>query len=209
MAYITGTQEFWSTSLHVAPGTLVPRSDTELLVERALEFAAKAPEGYIAELGTGTGAIAIALANELPDRIIVAVELSVAALRIAQTNITTHTTGNAHLVNASWLDCIANNSIAMVLANPPYLASDDPHLPALEHEPHSALVSGKTGLEDLEHIMRQSLRVAKPGAPLIMEHGCEQATAVRARLIDYGYEDVGTGQDLAGLDRISFGIVKQ
>ncbi len=207
MAYITGTREFWSFELQVAAGTLVPRADTELLVEHALNLVTKAPQGYIVELGTGSGAIAIAIAHELPHRNVLAVESSARALHVAQHNIRAHTTGNVQLINASWLDSIANNSVAMVLANPPYLASNDPHLAQLEHEPYSALVSGNTGLEDLEHIIKETVRVAKAGAPLIVEHGCEQAIAVRTQLIDYGYIDVGTGLDLAGLERISFGLV--
>lgn len=207
IAYITGVREFWSFDLRTAPGTLVPRADTEVLVERALEMIGTAPEGYIVELGTGSGAIAIAVASELPDRAVLAVELSTQALNVAFENIREHTSGNVQLINASWLDSIAENVVAMVLANPPYLANNDPHLPQLVHEPHSALVSGETGLEDLEHIMCETIRVAKPGAPLIIEHGCEQGDAVRARLIDYGYVDVDTGLDLAGLERISFGLV--
>lgn len=193
--------------MQVSPGTLVPRADTEILVEKALEIAAHTADGYIVDLGTGTGAIAIAVANELPDRHIIAIECSTPATKIAQTNIQTLSAGNVQLIQASWLDAIADNQAAMVLSNPPYLASDDPHLEQLKHEPLDALVSGQTGLEDLEHIIASTSRAAKPGAPLILEHGNLQGDGVRQLLLDYSYTGVGTTVDLAGRDRISFGYV--
>ena len=206
LAYITGSKEFWSMPLHVSPGTLVPRGDTEILVEKALQMATVAPAGMIAELGTGTGAIAIALATELPDRTIIAVERSDDALKVAQRNVQQHASNRVQLLRGSWLNAICDNSIAMIVSNPPYLAADDPHLPDLTYEPTPALVSGPTGLEDLEHIFRQARRCGVNGAPLIVEHGCSQGEQVRTLLLHYGYADVGTSADLAGLDRVSFGI---
>lgn len=126
---------------------------------------------------------------------------------VAQENINTQACQNLHLIQGSWLDAIADDAAAMILANPPYLATDDPHLEQLHHEPHDALVSGPSGLEDLEHIVVESLRAGKPGAPLILEHGYEQAASVRQLLLDYNYTGVGTALDLAGLERISFGFV--
>ena len=207
VAYILGVREFWSAELTVARGTLVPRPDTEILVEKALELALHAPDGYIVDLGTGSGAIVIAMALELPQRKFIAIEKSAAALRIAQTNINAHAPDNVQLIHASWLDGIANESVAMVLANPPYLANNDSHLEQLRHEPFEALVSGSSGLEDLDIIIGDTVRVAMHGAPLIVEHGSEQGAAVRERLKKHGYASVGTALDLAGLERISFGQI--
>ena len=207
LAYIIGVREFWSTELVVTQNTLVPRPDTEILVEKALELATEAPDGYIVDLGTGTGAIVIAMAQELPKRQFIAVEKSAAALHIAQTNLNKHTAGNVQLVHANWLDSVAADSVAMVLANPPYLANNDPHLARLRHEPREALVSGNSGLEDLETIVRETARVGKDRAPLVLEHGCNQAAAVQALLLDYSYAEIDKGLDLAGLERISFGLV--
>lgn len=207
IAYITGSQEFWSIELHTAPGTLVPRADTEILVDKALDLASDAPEGVILDLGTGTGAIAIAVACELPHRQIVAIERSDAALRVAHNNIRAQTSANLHLVQGSWLDALADDSIAMVLSNPPYLADNDPHLDQLRCEPMDALISGSTGLEDLEHIIAKTARVGKNNAPLIVEHGNQQAADVRTLMLDYNYAGVDTGLDLAGHERISFGYV--
>lgn len=207
IAYIIGRREFWSTNLHVRPGTLVPRADTEILVEKALELCRQAPDGVVLDLGTGSGAIAIAVGGEVPDRQVVAIERNTTAALVADTNIRAQALENLQLIQGSWLDAIADNIAAMVLANPPYLASNDPHLQQLTYEPVDALVSGLTGLEDLEHIIAQSVRVAKHGAPLIVEHGCEQGADVRQLLLDYSYSRVGTGLDLAGLERISFGFV--
>ena len=207
VAYILGVREFWSAELMVAQGALVPRPDTEILVEKALELEPHAPDGYIVDLGTGSGAIVIAMALELPQRKFIAIEKSAAALTIAQTNINTHAPDNVQLIHASWLDGIASESVAMVLANPPYLASNDSHLKQLRHEPQEALVSGCSGLEDLDVIIRGTVRVAMHGAPLIVEHGSEQGAAVRELLESQGYAGVGTGLDLAGFERISFGLI--
>ena len=206
VAYLLGVKEFWSAELRVAQGTLVPRPDTEILVEKALELALYAPDGYIVDLGTGSGAIVIAMALELPQRKFIAIEKSAAALEIAQTNIKTHTPDNVQLIHGSWLDSLANESVAMALANPPYLANTDSHLKQLRHEPHGALVSGTSGLEDLDIIISDTVRVAMHGAPLIVEHGSEQGAAVRQRLENQGYENVGTALDLAGHERISYGV---
>ncbi|MFK7997233.1 MAG: peptide chain release factor N(5)-glutamine methyltransferase [Granulosicoccus sp.] len=207
LAYITGTREFWSTDLHIAPGALVPRADTEILVEKSLELARLAPEGAVLDLGTGTGAIAIAIASELTNRQIIAIERSREALAVAHENIRAQAFNHLHLIQGCWLDAIADKSVAMLLTNPPYLASNDIHLEQLRHEPRDALVSGPTGLEDLEHIIATAVRVGKSGAPLILEHGCQQGSDVRQLLLNYNYSGVDTGLDLAGLERISFGFV--
>lgn len=212
IAYITGVNEFWSKQLAVNAFTLDPRADTEVLVEKAIEIGSQVtgrtlPDGVVLDLGTGTGAIAIAVADELPERQVVAIERSQQALQVATQNVISHDCSNVDLLCGSWLDAIANDSVAMVLANPPYLASDDPHLVHLQHEPLAALVSGETGLEDLEHIICDTVRAGKLGAALLLEHGCDQGDAVRQLLTHHGYQGVTTSADLAGLERISYGYV--
>ena len=212
IAYITGMNEFWSKELLVNASTLDPRADTEVLVEKAIEigrpdYGQTLPDGVVLDLGTGTGAIAIAVAGELPERQVVAIERSPQALQVAAQNVNKHVCNNVDLLCGSWLDAIADNSVAMVLANPPYLASDDPHLAQLQHEPQEALVSGQTGLEDLEHIIVDTVRAGKKGAVLLLEHGCDQGDAVRQLLARHGYRGVTTSLDLAGLERVSLGYV--
>lgn len=205
IAYLTGKREFWSMMLNVAPGVLVPRPDSELLVEVALQHQSSIPDGPVADLGTGTGAIAIALATELPERNVVAVERQLTAIDIAKSNIHQFARNNIDLIQANWLGALADHSLAMIVANPPYLAMNDPHLSSLAHEPRDALVSGPQGLDDLSLIVEQSTRVAKPGAIVILEHGFEQGDAVRSLLHTWGFISIDTQQDLAGLDRVSSG----
>ena len=205
LAYITGQREFWSLPLSLAAGALIPRPDTELLVDLALQYLPGLPPGDIFELGTGSGAIALALAQEIEDRPIVAIERHSAALQVARDNIRQFGQGRVQLIQASWLDCIASDSAAMIVSNPPYLASDDPHLPTLQYEPQTALVSGINGLEDIELIIKASCRVGKPGCLLLLEHGNEQGSSVRSLLENYNIEQIQTCRDLSGHERVSLG----
>lgn len=191
--------------LKVAPGVLVPRPDTETLIEKAIELIPTTPDGVIVELGTGSGAIAIALANEIPSRTVIAIEQSNTAISIAAINVEQFANNPMHLVRASWLDSICENSAAMIVANPPYLPCDDPHLPQLQFEPRAALVSGDSGLEDLDHIIKDSRRAGMDGCLLMLEHGYEQGLEVRSLLAQNGYTNINTGCDLAGQERISYG----
>ena len=206
IAYLTGTKEFWSLALSVKQGVLDPRPDTEILVEKALDLHAHLPAGCIVELGTGSGAIALALAQEINDRSIIAVERNELALNVAAKNIERFGLARVQLVQASWLDALQSQSAAMIISNPPYLAADDEHLPSLKHEPHNALVSGSTGLEDLEAIIKASCRVCKPGGVLLLEHGYQQGSDVRSLLTNYNYQQVQTDRDLAGHERVSYGF---
>lgn len=207
LAYITGKKEFWSIALDVEPGVLVPRPDTELLVEIALRLYSQLPGGCIVELGTGSGAIALALAQELAKQTIVAVERNTLALRVAAKNIAIFGQNRVQLVQANWLDSLQSRSAAIIVSNPPYLATDDEHLPSLQHEPLNALVSGDTGLEDIETIIKDSCRVGKPGGVLLLEHGYQQGRAVRSLLSRYNYLSISTECDLAGLERVSYGYL--
>lgn len=186
----------------------MPRPDTETLVEKALDIEASLPAGCIMELGTGSGAISVALAQELKHRLIVAVEKYKPALQTAAINIQRHGQNRVQLVQGDWLRALDQQQAAMVIANPPYLASDDPHLPSLQFEPLSALVSGDSGLEDIEVIIKDTLRVGKPGCALLLEHGFEQASAVRSLLEHYTFQGVESDRDLTGHERISFGYMK-
>lgn len=205
LAYITGEREFWSLPLSLAAGALIPRPDTELLVELALERLPELPPGDVIELGTGSGAIALALAQEVDDRHITAIEKHAAALQVAHDNIRRLGQGRVQLIQASWLDSIAADTASLIISNPPYLASDDPHLPTLQFEPQTALVSGRTGLEDIQQITEASCRVGKPGCLLLLEHGHEQGSHVRSILGDYNFDKIETCRDLAGLERVSLG----
>lgn len=206
IAYLTGTREFWSLPLCVSPGVLVPRPDTEILVEKALEIIPTAPRGCIIELGTGSGAIALALAQETSDRMIFAVEREQQALDIAKDNINRFGQERVQLVQGDWLNAFSAHSAAMIVSNPPYLGNDDEHLPSLAYEPYSALVSGPSGLEDLELIIKAALQVGLPGSTLLLEHGYEQAEEVRTLFAIHGYEGISSEKDLAGHERITIGI---
>lgn len=205
IAYITGNKEFWSLELTVGPGVLVPRPDTELLVEIALSLHPKLPAGCIIELGTGSGAVALALAQEIKNQTIIAIERNAPALHVAAQNIRDFGMERVRLIQASWLDALQSDSAAMIVSNPPYLATDDEHLPSLKYEPHNALVSGYTGLEDLEAIIKQSCRVCKPGGVVLLEHGYQQGHDVRSLLSSYNYHSIQTDHDLAGHERVSYG----
>nr|WP_169727579.1 peptide chain release factor N(5)-glutamine methyltransferase [Granulosicoccus antarcticus] len=207
LAYITGQREFWSLPLQLGEGVLIPRPDTEILVEQALARLSTLPAGGIIELGTGSGAIAVALAQEISDRAIIAVECHTAAIKVAQGNIGRFGNGRVQLVQGSWLDALADDCAAMIISNPPYLANNDPHLPALHYEPLSALVSGQSGLEDLETIISATCRVGRPGCLLLLEHGNEQGDAVRSLLGQYNFKHIQTERDLAGHERVSFGFL--
>jgi len=205
MAYILGSKEFWSIPLHVKPGVLIPRPDTESLVEEIIKREPECPEGCIVDLGTGSGAIAIALSQEIPDRHIVAVEYSPAALELARKNIQQFGHNNIQLINGDWLNAFALQSVAIIVSNPPYLANDDEHLESLRYEPEEALVSGDDGLTDYKRIIESSRNVLTPGGLLAFEHGHLQAQALIALLGQFGFENLSTQKDLANKDRVSIG----
>ncbi|MFK7891561.1 MAG: peptide chain release factor N(5)-glutamine methyltransferase [Granulosicoccus sp.] len=209
VAYLTGKRAFWSFELDVSPGALIPRPETELLVETALSLVRHSPAGPIVDLGTGTGAIAIALALEIPDRSIIAVERSAAAAQIAAQNCRQHTPDGVTLLRADWLSGFAGNSLAMAVTNPPYLAEHDPHLQSLSCEPVEALVSGPEGMDDLQRIARDFVRTGKPGAPLLLEHGFDQGARVRSTLHSCGYREIDTVVDLEQRERVSYGFLPE
>ena len=204
VAYVLGEAGFHDLTLTVTPDTLIPRPETELLVEIALTLAIPAPQ--VADLGTGSGAIALALAAARPDWQVHAVDRSAAALAVAEYNARRlGLMDRMRFVAGDWCAPLAPGAFGLIVANPPYLAETDPHLPALRHEPRSALVAGPTGLEDLARIIDTARDVLMPGGWLILEHGWDQGPAVRELLSAASYRAVSSHQDFAGHDRVALG----
>lgn len=207
VAYVLGRREFWSLELEVDAGVLVPRHETELLVELALA----ALEGVVAprvlDLGTGSGAIGLAIAHERRDSRVELVDASPAALAVAARNRSRLGLANATLHLGSWYAPVAGARFHAIVSNPPYLAADDPHLAGAElrHEPRAALVAGPGGLEDLERVACAAPAHLLPGGWLGCEHGATQGAAVRALYAAAGLRGVDTARDLAGHERVTFG----
>jgi release factor glutamine methyltransferase len=208
VAYITGEREFWSLSFKVAPGVLIPRPETELLVELALERLGAAASASVLDLGTGSGCIAVAIARERPRARVTATDVSRAALAIARENAQRHGAA-VEFVASDWLDALASRHFDLILANPPYVAAGDLHLDRgdLRFEPPAALVGGADGLDSIRAIISQSRAHLAPGGWLCFEHGHEQAERCRALLRDAGYREVFSRGDLAGIERACGGCV--
>ncbi|MBW3550806.1 MAG: peptide chain release factor N(5)-glutamine methyltransferase [Proteobacteria bacterium] len=207
VAYLTGRRGFWRFELQVTPATLIPRAETELLVELAL---ARLPEGArprVADLGTGSGAIALALALERPAARVVATDASRAALAIARDNARSLGASNIELRHGDWLTPLAGECFELIASNPPYIAEADAHLREgdLRHEPRTALASGTDGLDAIRTISRGAPAHLVPGGWLLIEHGWEQGAAVRALLDAAGLIDIRTDRDLEQRERITSG----
>lgn len=207
VAYIIGEREFWSLPLAVSPSTLIPRPDTERLVEIALDKAADTP-GDILDLGTGTGAIAIALASELPQRKVWGVDLKTEAKELATRNAERLGFTNTEFHAGSWFEPIeAGTQFALIVSNPPYIEKTDPHLTQgdVRFEPLSALVAEENGLADIKHIAKNALAYLMTGGWLMFEHGYDQGGAVREILSSLGYDQVETFKDYGDNDRVTIG----
>jgi release factor glutamine methyltransferase len=203
LAYLSGVKEFYGLSLQVDARVLDPRPDTETLVDWALECLAGLPAPRVIDLGTGSGAIALALQHERPDALVSAVDASDDALAVAQANAQRlDLTVDFRL--GHWLTGIEAR-FDLIASNPPYIAEDDPHLAALTHEPRQALAAGQDGLDDIRAIVAQAPTHLQPGGWLLLEHGWDQAAAVRQLLQAAGFTDVQSRADLAGIERCSGG----
>lgn len=206
IAYLTGQREFWSLDFEVNPSVLIPRHETELLVESALALIETGSAPTILDLGTGSGIIAITLGLTREDAKIMAVDASIAALSVARRNADRLGSSNVEFFVSDWFTHIDKSiRFDLIVSNPPYIADNDPHLQKgdLRFEPREALTSGPDGLEDIRTIANQAREFLLPSASLIMEHGYDQADAVRRILIEAGYEGVGTRHDLQGHPRVT------
>jgi release factor glutamine methyltransferase len=206
LAYLTGAREFWSLPLRITPAVLVPRPETELLVERALALG-NVTQASIAELGTGSGAVALALASERPHWRVTAIELSPEALAVARANAEQLALTGIDFRQGSWFEPLAEERFDLILSNPPYVASDDPALdePSLAHEPRLALTPGADALECLRSIAHGAPQHLRPGGWLLLEHGTAQGAALRNELVLAGLRSVRSHHDLAGHERVTEG----
>lgn len=203
VAYLTGHKEFWSLPLQVNEHTLIPRPETELLVEKTLSLLAARPSATILELGTGSGAIALALAKERPFWNIVACDIHQQTLNIAAANQEALGLANVQFYQSDWFSAIGTQYFDAIVANPPYLAEDDPHLQEdIRFEPSRALVSGKNGLQALNHIIQHARSYLNHQGILLVEHGATQKDAVMNQLKQCGYASIHCWQDWQNHDRV-------
>jgi release factor glutamine methyltransferase len=224
IAYLLEEREFYGLTFKVSPATLIPRPETELLVDLALQRIPSPPtplphagEGgrqagrgkkfRILDLGTGSGAIALSIAHARPDAEVVAVDASIAALEVAQFNTRRLNLGNVRLLHGDWFSALKGESFDMIVSNPPYIAAGDVHLAQgdVRFEPRAALISGTDGLDDIRHICTQAKAHLGPNGWLIFEHGYDQAARVRALLKQSGLEEIFSARDLSGIERVSGG----
>ncbi|MFY1051995.1 peptide chain release factor N(5)-glutamine methyltransferase [Ectopseudomonas khazarica] len=206
VAYILGHQGFWSLDLEVAPHTLIPRPDTELLVESALALLPATPLAAL-DLGTGTGAIALALASERPGWQVTGVDRVEDAVALAERNRQRLQLGNVRFLHSHWFSALAGQRYGLILSNPPYIRADDRHLDQgdVRFEPSSALVAGADGLDDIRAIIQAAPQYLLAGGWLLLEHGFDQAEAVRELLATAGFSEAHSRRDLGGHERISLG----
>ena len=210
VAYLTGWRGFWTLELAVTPATLVPRPETELLVDLALARLPVDAPVRVADLGTGSGAIALAIASERPRAQVLATDASSDALDVARGNAARNGIGNVAFRLGSWLQPLGEDTFDLIASNPPYIAEGDPHLARgdLRFEPAMALSCGADGLDAIRVIVRDAPACLRPGGWLLLEHGWEQGDAVRALLAAAGFADVATERDLEQRDRVSLGRLR-
>lgn len=205
VAHLLERQEFWSLPLKVSPATLIPRADTERLVEAVLDLVLP-PKARVLDLGTGTGAIALALASERPQWQIVAVDSQPLAVALARENARSLGLASVEIAESDWFAAVTGQ-FDLIVSNPPYIAAGDPHLNEgdVRFEPHSALVADDDGLADLRHIIVEASAYLRVGGYLLVEHGADQGSAVAALFRENHYRAVATIKDLGGRDRVTCG----
>ena len=206
VAYITGTRDFWTFTLNVSDATLIPRPDTEILVEEALS---RLPEGpsAICDLGTGTGAIALALASERPQALVTGVDFQPEAVVLATANAAALNITNVRFIQSSWFDSLTGQQFNLIASNPPYVEQNSEYLKQgdVRFEPDSALTSGADGLDDIRLIISAAPAHLLPGGWLLLEHGYQQGPAIRELLQQRGFNQISTARDLAGQPRVTIG----
>ncbi len=207
VAYLTGEREFWSRSFKVNPDVLIPRPDSELLIELSLDLLPTTQASKIIDLGTGSGILAITLAAERPRSKVIACDLSPAALRTAQDNAQQLQIDNVRFLASNWFSAITDRDFDLVISNPPYIDQHDPHLQQgdVRFEPDSALISAENGLQDIRLLADQARQHLKPGGYLLIEHGYDQQTAVQALFKRFNYQQITTHRDYAGNPRVTSG----
>ncbi len=207
IAYIVGSREFWSRDFIVTPDVLIPRPETELLIELSLEILADKPQAQIIDLGTGSGIIAITLAAERPDIKVIATDLSDKALAIARQNSTAQQLKNIQFIQSCWFDEVPQSRFDLVISNPPYIEENDPHLSLgdLRFEPDSALIAKEKGLRDINTISHQARNYLKPKGTLLIEHGYNQQQDLQTRFKSLAYSNINTHFDLANNPRVTTG----
>jgi len=209
VAYILGEKEFWSLPLRVTPDVLIPRPETELLVERALAHLPPGADLELLDLASGSGAVALAIASERPACHVTGTDISPAAIDIARKNAATLRLDRVEFVAGSWYEPVAGRRFKLIVSNPPYIANGDPRVDSgvQRFEPHAALYSGATGLEAITAVIEGARGHLEPGGRLVLEHGDTQGASVRALLKHAGFDDVSTHRDLAGRERCTEGML--
>lgn len=207
VAYLLGEREFFGLNFKVTPATLIPRPDTELLVELALQRIPKLGNCRVLDMGTGSGVIALSIAHARPDAAVVAVDASEAALQVAQQNQRELAINNAEFLLSDWFSSLAKVRFDMIVSNPPYIAASDEHLEQgdVRFEPLSALVSGEDGLRDIRRISAQAVQHLNEQGWLMFEHGYDQAEQVREILQQADFQQVFSARDLSGIERVTGG----
>jgi len=205
LAYLTGRREFWSLELEVTPAVLVPRPETELVVELALAALERVFRPAVLDLGTGSGAIALAIAREREDALVTAADASAGALEVAERNARRLGIGNVRFLRGSWYEPVGPARFDAIVSNPPYVAADDPALAGLAHEPRDALVADRGGIAAIAEVCEGAGSHLVTGGQLIIEHGADQGAAVRGLMSRAGLAEVRTHRDLASRERVTGG----
>ncbi len=207
IAYITGEKEFWSMILIVSPATLVPRPETEVLVDQALQRIPEAGNFSVLDLGTGSGAIALAIARERPHCDVTATDVSDAALAVARENANRHTLPNIEFLCGDWTAPVAGRLFDLIVSNPPYVPRDDPDLENLQYEPQLALAAGDDGLDAIRRISVEAKSVIRKGGALLIEHGVNQKEELARILSGDGWQKISHVNDLSGKPRVTIAVL--